>query len=88
MNTITIDDNIYRGAELYAKLHNISITKLVEKAILNIVSQKEKPFELKKEEELSPEIRSLIGVVKSPSQIEDLNGRNARMEYLKEKYSI
>ena len=72
MNTITIDDNIYRGAELYAKLHNISITKLVEKAILNIVSQKEKPFELKKEEELSPEIRSLIGVVKSPSQIEDL----------------
>lgn len=88
MNTITIDDNIYRGAELYAKLHNISITKLVEKAILNIVSQKEKPFELKKEEELSPEIRSLIGVVKSPSQIEDLNGRNARMEYLKEKYSL
>lgn len=88
MNTITIDDNIYRGAELYAKLHNISITKLVEKAILNIVSQKEKPFELKKEEELSPEIRSLIGVVKSPSQIEDLNGQNARMEYLKEKYSL
>lgn len=88
MNTITIDDNIYRGAELYAKLHNISITKLVEKAILNIVSQKEKPFELKKEEELSPEIRSLIGVVKSPSQIDDLNGRNARMEYLKEKYSL
>ena len=88
MNTITIDDNIYRGAELYAKLHNISITKLVEKAIQNIVSQKEKPFELKKEEELSPEIRSLIGVVKSPSQIDDLNGRNARMEYLKEKYSL
>lgn len=88
MNTITIDDNIYRGAELYAKLHNISITKLVEKAILNIVSQKEKPFELKKEEELSPEIRSLIGAVKSPSQIDDLNGRNARMEYLKEKYSL
>lgn len=88
MNTITIDDNIYRGAELYAKLHNISITKLVEKAILNIVSQKEKPFELKKEEELSPEIRSLIGVVKAPSQIDDLNGRNARMEYLKEKYSL
>lgn len=88
MNTITIDDNVYRGAELYAKLHNISITKLVEKAIMNLVSQKEKSFELKKEEELSPEVRSLIGIVKTPSSTEDLNGRIARMEYLKEKYTL
>ena len=26
MNTIAIDSNIYKGAESYAKLHNISVT--------------------------------------------------------------
>lgn len=34
MNTITIDSNIYRGAEIYAKLHNISVERLVEKFLL------------------------------------------------------
>lgn len=31
MNTISVDSNIYRGAELYAKLHNVSIGQMVEK---------------------------------------------------------
>lgn len=31
MNTITIDSKIYKGAEMYAKLHNISVERLVEK---------------------------------------------------------
>ena len=30
MNTIAIDSNIYKGAEMYAKLHNISVEHLVE----------------------------------------------------------
>ena len=30
MNTITIDSKIYKGAEMYAKLHNISVDHLVE----------------------------------------------------------
>ena len=30
MNTLTIDQNIYNGAELYAKTHNLSIKELVE----------------------------------------------------------
>ena len=33
MNTIAIDSNIYKGAESYAKLHNISVTAAIEKAI-------------------------------------------------------
>ena len=33
MNTIVIDSNIYKGAESYAKLHNISVTAAIEKAI-------------------------------------------------------
>ncbi len=34
MNTITVDSKIYRGAELYAKLHNISVDHLVENFLL------------------------------------------------------
>ena len=63
MNTISIDTNIYRGAEIYAQMHNISITELAEKALLKVVGKKEN-FRLKKEEELSPAVRSLIGIAK------------------------
>lgn len=33
MNTIAIDSNIYKGAESYPKLHNISVAAAIEKAI-------------------------------------------------------
>ena len=44
-------------------------------------------FTLKSEEQLSPTIQSLIGIAKPSDEDEDTNGRNARMEYLEEKYS-
>ena len=31
MNTITIDSKIYHGAEMYAKMHNVSLEQMVEK---------------------------------------------------------
>lgn len=34
MKTISIDSNMYKGAEMYAKLHNISVERLVEKFLL------------------------------------------------------
>jgi len=88
MNAIVIDTQIYKGAEIYAKMHNISIKELVEKAILNIVGQKTQSFKLKKEDELSPEIRSLIGIAKPSATNNDVNGRDARMEYISEKYTV
>ena len=42
MNTIAIDSNIYKGAESYAKLHNISVTTAIEKAI-SLFLQKVQP---------------------------------------------
>ena len=33
MNTITIDSNIYKGVEAYAKLHNVSIQSVIEKGL-------------------------------------------------------
>ena len=52
MNTISIDPNLYKGADL------------------------------------SPEVKSLIGIAKPSSPKEDINGRDARMEYLNEKYTL
>lgn len=34
MNTVAINSNVYRSAEQYANLHNISVADAVEKAIL------------------------------------------------------
>ena len=42
MNTIAIDSNIYKGAESYAKLHNISVTAVIEKAV-SLFLQKVQP---------------------------------------------
>lgn len=86
MNTISIDTNIYRGAEIYAQTHNISITELAEKALLKFVGKKEN-FRLKKEE-LSPAVKSLIGIAKPSGKDEDINGRDTRMEFLSEKYGL
>lgn len=45
MNTISIDSNIYKGAELYAKLHKISVETVIEKGLTlllgNLTSKKE-----------------------------------------------
>lgn len=42
MNTVSINSNIYRGAEQYANMHNISVADAVEKAI-SLFLQKAEP---------------------------------------------
>ena len=39
MNTITIDSNIYQGAERYAKLHHISVNAVIEKGVLLLLNK-------------------------------------------------
>ena len=34
MNEVSINSEIYKGAEQYAKLHNTSVTDTIEKAVL------------------------------------------------------
>ena len=36
MNTLPIDQNIYNGAEIYAKRHNVSVQQLVEDYLISI----------------------------------------------------
>ena len=47
MNTITIDNNIYNWAESYAKMHNITLKELAEKALMMVVKKKRKVLSLK-----------------------------------------
>lgn len=88
MNTISIDKNVYKWAEGYAKIHHISMDKLAEQALLMLVGRPKAKYTLKTEDELSPAVQSLIGIAKPTHANEDINGRDARMEYLTKKYEL
>mgnify|MGYP000005353924 FL=1 len=78
MNTISVDSYIYRGAELYAKLHNVSIGQMVEKYLLR--------FQV-------PTSRKLPSLT-LPAHLEKLGGclagiedeNDEKLDYLLEKY--
>lgn len=89
--TITIRGNVYQRAQRYAKEHNINLDAFVESIIVKAIEldrpRAKKKFKLKSFDELSPRVRSLIGPGNvSKEAEEDVDGRNARMEYLEEKY--
>ena len=91
--TITIRGSVYQGAQRYAKEHNVSLNTFVESIIVKAIGLdmpkrvKKNKFKLKSFDELSPRVRSLIGPGNASKEVEeDINGRNARMEYLEEKY--
>ena len=48
MNTLTIDQKIYNGAEMYAKKHNVSVKQLVEDYLVSIL-MRDKPTPVKKD---------------------------------------
>lgn len=82
MNTVTINSNVYRGAEQYANLHNISVADAVEKAIL-LFLQKVQPKQKLME---TTEFKEALAYVKSivPSEGKnvpaDENGLDALIE--------
>lgn len=78
MNTIIIDSNIYRGAETYAKRHNISVRQLVENCLQKILSPK---VSSKPSLKLPPHLEELGGCL---SGVEDEN--DEKLNYLLEKY--
>jgi hypothetical protein len=82
-----IDGNIYKGAKTYARSHNINVKDFTEKAIVAAMDQSEpttRTSTMKPENDLSPQVRSLIGVARK-SGISDIDGRDERMKYLTER---
>lgn len=79
MNTITIDSNIYQGAEKYAKLHNVNLKKLVEDFLMKLQM---------------PSVETQETELQLPERLEWLGGclsgvsddKDERMKFLMEKY--
>lgn len=88
MKTVTISSAIYERAEEYARRNDISLSELVEKSLSTLLKGERKKGHVVKDcEELSPGVRSLIGVADGSLLAEDdVNGREARCEYLMGKY--
>ena len=82
MNTIAIDSNIYKGAESYAKLHNISVTAAIEKAIsmfLQKVQPKQKLMETTEFKEALAHVKSIVPSGGKPVPADE-NGLDALVE--------
>lgn len=41
MNTIALNSKTYQGVEMYARLHNVSVSDVVEKAVLLLLQKVE-----------------------------------------------
>lgn len=78
MNTITIDSTIYRGAEDYAKRHNVSIRQLVETCLRKVLSPEvpDKPSL-----DMPPHLEKLGGCL---AGVED--DKDEKLNYLLQKY--
>lgn len=90
MNTITIDTQLYKDAEAFAKKHNVSVRELVENYFQHLTHGGRKGKEKMKEiEDLSPEVKHLIGIIPAEEEdYNDLNGDKYRYNHLKEKYAL
>ena len=87
MNTIAIDSNIYKGAESYAKLHNISVTAAIEKAIslfLQKVQPKQKLLETAEFNDALSYVKSIVPSEGKPVPADE-NGLDALVD---KKYAL
>jgi len=80
MKSVAINSNVYRGAEQYANLHNISVADAVEKAIL-LFLQKVQPKQKLME---TTEFKELSGKGGRPVPADE-NGLDALVE---QKYKL
>lgn len=88
---MTIGDNIYRRAQRYARLHNISVEKFVEKAIADIVyiqpaePKSETPFMETEEFKKALEYMDTLIATEGQTVPDDEDGKGALAEV---KYAL
>ena len=89
MATISLNPSLYNMARDYAKADGLSVEEWVAMLVSRFKPAKKKTYKMKRLEELSPELQSLIGFAKPPvASDDDINGDKTRTEYLTEKYSL
>jgi predicted HicB family RNase H-like nuclease len=82
--TLNIDDKAIKRAKSYAKKQGRSLSSLVENYFLAITSE-QKYDEEKIMLRISPELKSLVGVLKGKYP-DDVNYKDIISDYLIEKY--
>jgi hypothetical protein len=75
--TLSLNGKVIDRAKVYARKHGTSISKLTEKYLAELTEESDE------EEEISPLVRSLIGVIKVP---DDYDYRQDIYETLMEEY--
>ena len=78
--TLKLNESVIEKAKEYAKMHNISLSKMVEQYLSSIVVKSEVS---PKEIELTPLVKELSGVIKIPA---DYNYKEDYIDYLEKKY--
>ena len=77
--TLRLNGSVIKKAKLYAKRHNISLSKMIE-AYLDSLTRKNEQDDLSK---ITPLVESLSGLIDLP---EDFNYKEKYGDYLNEKY--
>ncbi len=85
---VNISTSLYNHVYQYAQRQNTSVDRILEAFILTLPNYEAKEKKLKRPTEYSPELLKLVGAVKGDYQQDDLNGDEARWDYLKEKYNL
>lgn len=75
--TLNLDDSIIEKAKQYAKLNNISLSKLIEAYLKSLTKRKSSATEI------TPLVEGLSGVI---SLGKDVDVKDAYTDYLIEKY--
>ena len=78
--TLRLNDNVIERAKIYARSHNISLSKMIESYLDSLTKQNE---EEKKKVSITPLVESLSGVIELPA---DFDYKKEYRNYLEEKY--
>jgi len=77
--TLRLNENVIDRAKSYARIHKISLSKMIETYLDSITNQKN----IDKENAITPLVESLSGVINLPS---DFDYKNEYRSYLEDKY--
>jgi hypothetical protein len=85
--TLSVEPKINETAKSYARENNISVSELFRNFIKDVSQKKNPVLEKYKDLEISPDILALGGILKG-KYADDVDYREAKYEYLKEKYNL
>jgi len=75
--TLSMDEKVIQSAKKYARDNHTSLSKMVENFLAMLASK------AKSEEEISPLVKSLSGIIK---QSKETDYKKQRTQYLEKKY--